>query len=467
MPDARILIVDDEASMRELLERLLTKEGYDVLPAADGEEALELAIDTRPDIVLTDLKMPRMGGMELLQGLAEEGIDAAVIIMTAYGTLRGAVEAMKLGAEAYIHKPFEIDEILLTVERVLANRRLSEENVLLQKQIQEKYRFEDIIAKSKSMQQICKTVGIVAQSRGTVLIQGETGTGKELIARAIHYQGQSVDAPFVTIDCGALPETLLGSELFGHVKGAFTGATSDKTGLFETADGGTVFLDEVGHSAPAIQARLLRVLQEGEIKRVGDTDVRKVNVRVVAASRLNLEELTGSGEMREDLFFRLNVIRIDVPPLRERKEDIPLLAEHFIELYAAREKKAVSGLSQGALGLLMDYHWPGNVRELENAIERAVILETGRVIGPSGLPENIRAEAGLAAEMLSDRDDQKRYENARKSALEAFDRRFLADALERAQGNVTKAAEAIGLDRRNLHRKLQKYGIDARSYRGK
>jgi two-component system NtrC family response regulator len=445
----RILIVDDEKNYLVVLEALLAESGYEVFTAQSGSQALALAAEEEPELVITDMRMPQMTGLELIQRLKESFSDILVIVMTAYGTVENAVEAMKAGATDYITKPFENTELLLTVQKALKMRRLLAQNRLLKEEIKG---FGEIIGDSKAMRQVYELVDKVAATRATVLLTGESGTGKELIARAIHARSPRAEEPFVAVNCMALTETLLESELFGHEKGAFTGAASRRKGRFEGAHGGTLFLDEVGEMGPALQVKLLRVLQERTFERVGGNQPVKVDVRIVAATNRDLGQAVEAGEFREDLFYRLNVVRVDLPPLSQRKDDLPALVAHFVKKYAAEVGRAAPQVSQEAMQVIYQHPWPGNVRELENAIERAVIL-AGDQITPADLPLEMRAsrEAAGEGELPSGL--------SLNQALEDLERRMIRRALEKAGGVAAHAAEALGLTKSNLAYKLKKYGI--------
>src|SRR3990172_5551038 len=392
MAKARILVVDDEKSTRDLLSITLAKEGYDVLTAAGGEPAIE-AIRRDPfDAIITDLRMPKVDGLQVLRVAKEISPDTAVIVITAVASTETAVEAMKLGAYDYITKPFKLDEVNLIVRNALESKRLRDENLYLRRQLETQHRFENIIGKSGVIAEVFDTIRKIADSPSTAMLTGESGTGKELVARAIHFNSFRRDKPFVSVNCGAIPEGLMESELFGHVRGAFTGAVSNKVGLFSAAEGGTLFLDEITEIPALLQVKLLRAIQEREIRRVGDTKDMKVEVRLIAATNKDLEAAVGDGTLREDLFYRLNVIPIHLPALRERREDIPLLVAHFLQKYGKELGKEVKGISAEALPLLENYHWPGNIRELENAIERAIVLCTGDVLTAEALPEAVRRQ---------------------------------------------------------------------------
>lgn len=448
----RILIVDDEQSMRELLSILLRKEGYEVVTAENGATALKAVQREIFDLVITDLKMPQFDGIALLKSVKEVSPDTIVIIITAFGTTEGAERARILGAYDYIGKPFNNDEIKLVIHNALEKRHLRKENILLKREIESKAGFEYFIGKSEPMQRIFSLIRQVADTKSTVLITGESGTGKELVARALHTHSARKGHPFVTVNCGALPETLLESELFGYMKGAFTGAISNKQGLFEAANGGTIFLDEISATTPALQIKLLRVLQEREFKRVGGTADIKVDVRVLAASNSDLQQEVSRGSFREDLYYRLNVIPIHLPPLRERRDDIPLLINYFLKnISSGREPKKVS---PEAMSRLLNHRWPGNVRELENAIERLNILASGDTISIEHIPDSISVsppcpelipldipESGINLEQL--------LQNAEKT--------LLYKALEKSNGVKTEAARLLGLSFRSFRHRLQKY----------
>lgn len=462
MSKGLILVVDDEPGMRQFIEKLLIRQGYAVVMAADGQAGLGVIRREPPDLILTDIKMPGMDGMAFLGEVKVLCPDVPVIMMTAFGAVETAIKAMKLGAYDYINKPFDIDQIMVVIEKALEKQRLARENILLRQELNKSYTFESLISQDRHMQQIFMTIRNVADAKSHVLIQGDTGTGKELVARAIHNVGAQKNKPFVPVDCAALTESLLETELFGHVKGAFTGAVQDKKGLLETAEGGTVFLDEIGHVPMETQVKLLRVLQDSRIKRVGDTAFRSINVRVIAAANEDLKTAVQERRFREDLYFRLNVILIELPNLRERIGDIPLLVRHFIQKYNHLEQKRMEEVSPDALNILMGYNWPGNVRELENLIHRLVVIKKDPVIQVQDLPEQM-SEADSAER----RDPDSRtihFTQAKKQAVNAFESRFFIDVLTKHRGNVSRAAQEIGLDRRNFQRKLKHHHIDPRDY---
>ncbi|HQO63388.1 MAG TPA: sigma-54 dependent transcriptional regulator, partial [Syntrophorhabdus sp.] len=400
MKPSQILIVEDDRKMRLALREIMTKEGYSVDTVETGEAALGRVEETSYDLVITDLKLPGIDGMSLLKAIRKSRPDTSVVIITAYATVDTAVEAMREGAEDYISKPFNLDEIRIIVKKVLEKKALLDDNRLLRNQLKKKYSYDNVVGNSEAMIEVYKTIDKVKDAKATVLILGETGTGKELVARAIHYNSTRSGEPFLPVNCAALTESLLESELFGYVKGAFTGALKDKLGVFETADGGTVFLDEIGDISPRLQQVLLRVLENGEIQPVGSTARKKVDVRVVAATNKNLEELMKTSLFRADLYYRLNVISLRLPSLLERKEDIPALANHFLRKYSAENNKTITGISKEALQMLEGYNWPGNVRELENVIERATLLETTDEITVDSLSEKIRSSLNRSPVVL-------------------------------------------------------------------
>ena len=454
--EQQLLIVDDEENMRHMLSELLRKHNYQTDMAANGADALKRLRDQLYDIVLCDIRMPEMDGMAFLKKMAEERLTAAtVIMMSAYGTMDDAIEAMKMGAYDYVSKPFKPDEILLTLRKAEERERLRKENLQLRREITKEYSFENIIAKSAEMHRIFEAVRKVADYRTTVLITGESGTGKELIARAIHYHSDRAGGPFVAINCGAIPDNLLESELFGHVKGAFTDATRNKKGLFEEADGGTLLLDEIGELPKFLQVKILRVLQDSEIRRVGDTKTNKVDVRIIAATVKDLAREVSKGAFREDLYYRLNVIPIHLPPLRERREDIPLLVQHFIKKCNEQLETKINGIAPEAVSVLMDYPWMGNVRELENTIERAMVLSDNDHIRLDQLPDRVLegnrgGSPGGVVEELSI-----------KKAARKMERELIAKALEKTQGNRTHAARLLEISHRTLLYKIEEYGIQS------
>jgi two-component system NtrC family response regulator len=453
VPKFRILIVDDEKVQLEMLEGFLVKQGYEVTAAEDGQKALEKFKSGTFDLVLTDFRMPGMDGIQLLREVRRLQPQVLVVIMTAYGTVGTAVAAMKEGAYDYLTKPIDLDELLLLTQRVGREVRLGQENLELKEQLREKFKVNFIVSASRQMEEALNLVGRVSQSSATVLILGESGTGKELIARAIHYSSPRADQPFVKVNCAALPENLLESELFGHEKGAFTGAVARRVGRFELADQGSIFLDEIGDLSPSLQMKLLRVLQEKEFERLGSNQTLRSDVRVIAATNRNLEEAIQKGTFREDLYYRLNVVTISLPPLRERKEDIPLLVEHFLKKYNRENKKNVTSLSKEARDLLLRYDYPGNVRELENIVERAVVLCRGEALTTQDLPINLR-EGKAEATLERDRGGR-----SLPDTLDEIESQLIRKALESSGGVQTKAAEELGISERVLRYKMKKYGI--------
>jgi len=442
MPE-RILVADDEPSMRESLKAFLEGEGFSALLAEDGVEASAILAREGADLVICDLKMPRMDGMELLKTLREKAPEVPIIIMTGYGTIESAIEAIKAGAFDFITKPFKLDRLLIIIQNALEKRRLSEENRYLRRELEERYSFAHIIGKSPQMREVFRLIERVAGSDSTILIQGKSGTGKELVARAIHYRGLRKAGPFVSVNCAGLAESLLESELFGHLRGAFTGAIVSKRGLIQEAQGGTLFLDEIADMPPSMQVKLLRALQEGEIRPVGGTSIIKVDVRFISATNKDLSRAVEEGSFREDLYYRLNVITLVIPDLAERKEDIPLLAGHFLQKYSSSLKKEILSISSEAMAALLDYSWPGNVRELENCMERAVVLAKGKEIIPADLPASLRGGPG-------EHSIQMRI----PLTLEELEREAIRKTLQYAKGNKALAARLLGISERTLYRKL-------------
>jgi len=440
------LIVDDDPVALDLLREVLSKEGYEVVSALSAEEAISQGIENIFDVIITDVRMGEKDGMDVLRSFKKTSPETAVIMITAFGSIDTAIEAIREGAFDYISKPFKLEEIKITVRRALEQRRLLRENQYYRQELLEKYQFKNVIGRTPQMFQVYKTIARVADTKSTILLYGERGTGKELVARSIHYNSQRSDRPFVTVDCASLVETLMESELFGHVRGAFTGALQAKRGLFEEAAGGTLFLDEVGNLSLSTQAKLLRFLQEFEIKRVGGTENIRVDVRVIAATNQFLEPLVKSGNFREDLFDRLNVVPISLPPLREKKEDIPLLIIHFLQKSSEENRKQISHISPEALDILTQYSWPGNVRELRHTIERAVVLSTQPIILPEDLPKKMLEEVKgkeiqFPEELLP---------------LREVERRYVLKVLRETKGNKKKASEILEIDRTTLYRILEK-----------
>jgi two-component system response regulator PilR (NtrC family) len=452
MPEGRILVVDDELSMREVLEITLRQEGYDITVADGGEAALEMLDAATFDLVLTDLRMPGIDGIGVLRAVTERAPGTAVLMLTAFASTDTAVEAMKLGAYDYVTKPFKLDELRLTIASALERKRLREENQELRRQLRRERGLPNFVGRSRKMLEVFETIRKIADSPSNVMITGETGTGKELVAQAIHHESPRRDRPFVSVNCGAIPEGLMESELFGHVKGSFTGAVSDTRGLFAAADGGTLFLDEITEIPPPVQVKLLRAIQERSIRQVGDTRDVRVDVRLIAASNRDLVPAVAEGILREDLFYRLNVIPIHLPPLREREDDIPLLVNHFVQKLARETGKNVRGISPEALAMLEQHRWPGNIRELENAIERAVVLGTGPTLQADALPTELLQPSvahDVALEIPPEGLDL-------EATLESIEQRLLRAALERSGGVQTRAAELLKMSFRQFRYKLQK-----------
>jgi two-component system NtrC family response regulator len=443
-----ILVVDDEVTQRELVCGFLKKQGFEVTPAGSGEEALKLFRTEAVELILTDQKMPNLSGVELLRAARAINPEINVIVMTAYGNVETAVEAMKAGAADYLTKPLHLDELLHKIKRICEQHRLNSENRELRRALENRHRIEGIIGESGQMLEVVSLVGRVAPSEATVLIRGESGTGKELIAKAIHYASLRAAAPLIRVNCAALPENLLESELFGHEKGAFTGAIATRKGRFELADGGTLFLDEIGDLPLHLQAKLLRVLQEREFERVGSSRPVKVNVRILSATHRDLESLMRLGHFREDLYYRLNVVTIMLPPLRERRQDLPPLMDHFLRVFAEKNHKSIRGFSREARQTLLRYDYPGNVRELENLIERAVVLTRDDWINQGDLPLTLEAPEG-----------PNEAQTQLTAAVEGLERRMIKEALSRAGGIQTRAAESLGITERALRYKLKKYGL--------
>jgi DNA-binding NtrC family response regulator len=444
-----ILVVDDEEVMRESLAAWLREDGYMVDTASSGREAIEKSRQKDFAIYFIDLKMPGgIDGIETMMEIRKTHAEAPIIIITAYATVDTAITAMKEGAQEYIVKPCNPEEISLLVSRIIKVKNLQRENTILRKKLTRQYSFHDIISKNAKMHEIFQLVQEIASLRSTVLIEGESGTGKELIARAIHYSGDRAARPFIGVSCAALAETLLESELFGHEKGSFTGAASQKKGKFEMADGGTIFLDEIGDISAKLQMDLLRVLQERSFYRVGGTEEIQVDVRIIAATNSNLQEAVTAGKFRDDLFYRLNVINIHIPPLRERREDVPLLAHSFVERLSHELGRDIGDLTEGALKLLLDYNWPGNVRELENAVERAMVTCKTRVL--------TEEDFGF---LNQPNGEKKKLAMAGTISLEEMERELIGATLQRTKGNIKESAEVLGIDRSTLYEKIKRYNI--------
>ncbi|HXX34972.1 MAG TPA: sigma-54 dependent transcriptional regulator [Thermodesulfobacteriota bacterium] len=453
MEKAKLLIAEDEKTQRDLLEGFLKKEGFSVEAVANGREALQMLEADFFDLALLDYKMPELDGLQALREIRKLYPDFPVVMMTAYGTVETAVASMKEGALDYLTKPIDLDELLLMLQKVIERSTLIRENKELRTQLKDRYQFTNIVYGSSVMEEVMGLVARVAPSQATVLIRGESGTGKELVANAIHYASPRSQKPLVKVSCAAIPETLLESELFGHEKGAFTGATQRRIGRFEEADGGSIFLDEIGDLSPSTQVKLLRVLQEKEFQRLGSNLSLKTDVRVIAATHRNLEEAIQKELFRQDLYYRLNVISISLPPLRERREDISLLIDHFLKKYAEQNQKSISDISKEARALLLRYPYPGNVREMENLIERAVILCRGEMITTQDLPFHLREEKSETLWQSSEK------QKSLPESLEEIERDSILKALHHHQGVQTKAAENLGISERVLRYKIKKYGI--------
>src|SRR5437867_678434 len=457
MPDTRVLVVDDERSMRELLAIMLRQAGHDVTLAEGGEQAVEVLKNESFDLVITDLRMRKVDGLGVLRAAKEHSPSAVVLVVTAFASTETAVEAMKLGAYDYVTKPFKLDEIKLTIANALERKRLQDENKALRTQLRRERGFESFIGKSRQMVDLLEMIRKTADGLSTVMVTGESGTGKELVAQAIHQESPRRTGPFVSVNCGAIPETLMESELFGHVKGAFTGAVASTEGLFAAAHGGTLFLDEITEIPQTIQVKLLRAIQEREIRRIGDTRDVKVDARLIAASNRDLSKAVGDGVLREDLYYRLNVIPINMPPLRERIEDIPLLVAHFVARITKDVGKSVRGISPESLAILERYHWPGNIRELENVVERAIVLGSGELLSPESLPAHLRAprdERAVDVDIPPTGVDL-------EDTLTRIEHRYIRLALERSGWLQIRAAELLGLSFRQFRYKLQKHGLRA------
>jgi DNA-binding NtrC family response regulator len=453
-----ILVVEDKESMAAMLKETLEAEGYKVIPARDAAKGIKYLKDGRIDLVLTDLKLPDKNGIDVLKASKEENNLTPVIVMTAFGSVEAAVSAMKEGAFDFITKPFDTDHLIILIKRALETQRLVTENILLKEEVSSRFGLPGIIGTSRNILDVAQIVQKVAATKTTVLILGESGTGKELFARAIHNLSSRKHYPFVPINCAAIPKALLESELFGHEKGSFTGADARKMGKFELADKGTIFLDEIGDMDLSIQAKLLRAIEEGEIERVGAITFMKLDVRIVAASNKDLEKAVEEKKFREDLFYRLNVFPVKVPPLRERKEDIPILVEYFINKYCNEMKTSVKSVSKEALDILMGYHWKGNVRELENTIERAVILCDGDVITPEHFVLSKEVVSGPVTAFSS---TEGTLESVAKEALRTAETKRISSALHETRGNKSKAAEILQVSYKTLLTKIKEYGIES------
>jgi len=448
MEDFEILFVDDDRGILALVEEYLTLQGYKVTLADSGVKAFQLIEERNFDIVFTDLKMPEFSGFELLTAIRERRPDTEVIIVTGYATIESAIEAMKLGSYDYVQKPIKLERLKILIDRIVEKKRLEKENISLKRRLQERYRYNQLVGASTKMQEIYELIDRISHNSPAVLIQGESGTGKEVVARVIHQKSNRRNKPFIPVNCGAIVEGLLESELFGHVKGAFTGAIRDRIGLFQAAEGGTIFLDEIAEVSTALQVKLLRVLQEKRIRPVGDSKELEVDVRVITATNRDVEEAIRTGDLRKDLYYRLNVVSIKIPPLRERKEDISLLVKYFINRFNARSNKKVAGVSSETMDNLLSYHWPGNVRQLENVIERAFALGVEDTITMGDLPPEIRkfSETSKITEMTY---------NLRDNEVG-----LITKALEKTRGKKAEASELLGINITTLYRKIKKYGIE-------
>jgi two-component system, NtrC family, response regulator PilR len=453
----RILVVDDERSMRELLAIVLRREGYEVLLAENGRAAIDLLEREPVDILISDIKMPDLSGVDVLRAAKKIDQDILGIMITAFASTETAVEAMRLGACDYLSKPFDIDLLKMKVREKIENRQLRQENLLLKRTLGLAHQFSNIIGRSEAMVDVFKMIETVARTNSTILLTGESGTGKGLVAQAIHFHSLRRDKPMVSLNCGAMPENLLESELFGHMRGAFTGADSNKKGLLEVAERGTVFLDEIGEMSAVMQVKLLRVLQERRFRRVGGLEELQADIRIVAATNQDLTRLIAEGRFREDLFYRINVIPISLPPLRDRREDIPLLAEHFVVKYNEQMGKEISGISHQAMELLVRYEWPGNIRELENVMERAVALEPTPTILADSLPVTVRGDVPRVTAALPDGLPESGFDL--EAHVKEIERGYIAEALKRAGGVQVKAAELLGMSFRSFRYYVKKYNL--------
>jgi len=455
----RILVVDDEESIREFLEIMLRKEGYDTTCVEDGQQAIDILKKKSFDMVISDLQMPNVTGMELLKEVRATYPNLMFMMITAFGTTETAVDAMKMGAYDYITKPFKLDEVRINIANALRSQSLEFENRTLKKELSREYSFQNLVGNSDAMHSIYELIKRVSATPTNVLITGESGTGKEMIAKAIHYNGTLKDRPFITINCGAIPESLMESEMFGHKKGSFTGAVSDKAGLFEVADGGTLFLDEVGELPASIQVKLLRAIQERVIRRVGSTEDTKIEVRLIAATNRDLESMVETEEFRQDLYYRLNVIKLISPPLRERRDDVPLLAEHFLKKYNDRLAKAVTSISKDAMDMLKKYDYPGNVRELENIIERTVALEAGASILPESLPPFVSTKSGarqmVSSEGIEITDDGIDLDKV----IGQIEKELIIKAIHAGNGVKKRASKLLGITFRSMRYRVEKYNL--------
>ena len=455
-----ILIIDDEEVLQDVLSSLLRKEGYEVLSAKTGEKGLEVLAEEEVDLVLLDLMLPGISGQEVLKEIRRREPEMVVVVVTAYSSIESAIEAMRQGAFHYIPKPFKNEEVLLTVRKGLEQRRLATENRSLREQLRERYSFGNLVGKSKPMQEVFDLVRLAAPSKSNILILGESGTGKELVAKAIHHHSRRASGPFVTVNSGSMPADLLESNLFGHVKGAFTGAVASKKGLFEMAHGGSIFFDEIGNIPLDTQAKLLRVIQEKEFMRLGGVETLKADVRIIAATNADLEGEVGRGNFREDLYYRLNVITVSLPPLRARSEDIPLLANHFLTRYSRENERDILRVTPEAMTYLMDYGWPGNVRELENVVERAVVLATGDELNVALLPSSVREREGLVPAV----HPAPNGEISLKEAVTEYERQLIVRALREAGGVQKHAAEKLHVKPTTLHEMIKRLNISVEAF---
>jgi two-component system response regulator AtoC len=449
-----VLIVDDEPGLRQTVSLILGEEGYEVAAASDGEEGLARALEMNPEIILCDVRMPRLSGLEFLERYRGQGGKGMVIVMTAYGGMELAIQAMQKGAYDYLPKPFSPDQLILTLRKAVERESLRQEVRRLREEVTIDRRYSEIIAKSPAMTKALEIAVKVAKHPSSVLITGESGTGKELVARLIHKESERVDGPFIPVNCGAIPENLLESELFGYVRGAFTGADKDKPGLFEVAQAGTIFLDEIGEMPLSLQVKLLRTLQEREVRRLGDTRAREIDVRVIAATNKDFGEEIRNGHFRQDLYYRIAVVPIHLVPLRQRREEIPLLAHHFIDVYNRKLHLSLKGIESDAVRLLLDYPWPGNVRELENTIERAMVMSETVKITADDLPAHVHAPVMFSESSLSEDELSVKKHGA------FLERQLIQRALERTGGNKTRAAELLELSSRALLYKIREYGLE-------
>lgn len=453
MATERILVIDDEKSICDLLAVVFKKEGYEVKTTPSPRQGLELIKEESFDLLISDIKLPELSGMEVLKKVRKMQPELPVIMITAYGTIKEAVEALKIGALDYVIKPFDVEELKILVSKGLERRRLEEENIRLRRELAERYSFENMIGKSKKMEEIYGLIEKIAPTDTTVLIRGESGTGKEMAARAIHLLSQRRERPFVSINCGALPENLLESELFGHVKGSFTGAVSDKKGMFEVAHKGTLFLDEVGEMSPMTQVKLLRALQDKKIRRVGGTSEISIDVRIIAATNQDLKKNIAEGTFRDDLYYRLNVISFEMPPLREKKEDIPLLVTHFLKKHCNKMGRKLKRLAPEVFQVFENYHWPGNIRELENVIERVVAIEERETITQDCLPEELLSPSRKEVDLNI-------YPGFNlNETIDSITREYLYEALERSRGNLKEAASLLGVNYRQIRYLVEKHGV--------